>query len=319
MREYNNKLICFLDVLGYSQMIEDKGIDNIYEQYYKFIEKAKTKAFYGKTTHKNQKKDTFLISDIVSDSMLFVSNDINDEFSVNNFIGAIHYILELGLEHNFLFRGAITIGNMIYDIDNSIFLSEEYNKLAKFEPTMELPMCVIFEEAKKVVTESLYGVKLMKNGITPSGDLPIIKYKIPLKQYEHVENDTYLKKYIHKEMWCINYTFFSNKKTLEQVKKFLSGDVKKQTNFIKYIEFVKTIPYQIIEVEKKLLPLKYLQIMKSRTGLRVSFLDEQMSVCQASEHIPFPTAFISQPDNINIGYNPDTKEFSFQASGRWKE
>lgn len=319
MKEYNNRLICFLDVLGYSEMIKEHGIKHIYEQYSKFIDEAKTKAFYGDTFHNGKPKETFLIAETVSDSMLFVSNDINDVFSVNNFVGAIHYILELGLEHNFLFRGAITVGNIIYDKERSIFVSQEFNKLAKFEPTMELPMCVVFDEAKEIITQSLYGIKTMNDGITPSGDLPIIKYEIPLKEYEHVENDTYLKKYMYKEMWCLNYTFFSTQKTLLQVEFFLSGDKKKQTNFIKYLEFIKQIPYQLIELDKKLLPLKYLQIMKSRTGLRVSFLNEQLSVCQASEHIPFPTTFISQPDNINIGYNPDTKKFSFQASGRWKE
>jgi len=305
MEKYTNRLICFLDVLGYSDMIEEHGIDYVYNRYSVFIDEAKNKAFYGKTTHQEKEKDTFLISDIVSDSMLFVSNDINDTFSINNFIGAIHYILELGLEHNFVFRGAITIGNIIYDKDRSIFLSKEFNKLAKFEPKMEIPMCVIFDEAKDIISSALYGVETMENGIIPSGDLPIIKYNIPLKEDKF------------KDMWCLNYTFFASLDTLEKVKNFLIKD--KKNNFIKYLEDLKQIPYSLVKLDEAYSPFKYLQIMKSRTGIRVSFLDEKMSVCKTSEHIPFPTTFVTLPDDIQIGYDLKTKEFSFKASGRWKE
>lgn len=118
-------------------MMEEHGVEYLYEKYANFIDVAKNKAFYGKTTHQEEGKSTFVKSEIVSDSMLFVSNDIDDPFSVNNFVGAIHTILELGLESNFLFRGAITLGNMIYDNDRNIFLSKEFNEIAKFESKME--------------------------------------------------------------------------------------------------------------------------------------------------------------------------------------
>jgi len=312
MEKYNNKLICYLDVLGYSGMIEKNGIEYVYERYSKFIDEAKTKAFYGTTTHKNQEKETFLVSDIVSDSMLFVSNDIDDAFSVNNFIGAIHYILELGLEYNFLFRGAITVGDIIYDTNRSIFLSKEFISLAKFEPKLEIPICVIFDEAKDIITKSMYGTKTMEEEIILSGDLPIIEYNIPLKK----DAETNVS---NKVMWCLNYTFFTSTNTLDNVIDFLIEN--KKSNFIEYIEYVKQIPYQLVDLEDNYLPLKYLQIMKSTTGLRISFLDEKMSVCQTSDHYPFPVPFIAPPnhEDIKIDYDPSTQIFSFQASGRWKD
>jgi len=310
MKKYNNRLICFLDVLGYSQMIENHGIEYVYERYSKFIDEAKTKAFYGKSIHEDQEKEIFMVSDIVSDSMLFVSNDISDAFSVNNFIGAIHNILELGLEHNFLFRGAITVGDIIYDQERSIFLSKEFNSLAKFEPKMEIPICVIFDEAKDIVTESLYGVSTMKNGIIPSGDLPVIKYDIPLKKdpKNNIES---------KDMWCLNYTFFASNETLQKVKDFLIED--KKTNFIKYLEYIKQVPYQLVELDNKFLPIKYLQIMKSRSGMRIAFLNKNMSIYRTSDHFPFPSTFIALPDNIEISYDPNTQDFSYRAIGKWKE
>lgn len=304
MEKYNNRLICYLDVLGYSALIDKHGTQYVYDSYSKFIDEAKNKAFYGKSIIKDKEKDVFVISEIVSDSMLFVSNEVSDVFSVNNFVGAIHTILELGLENNFLFRGAITLGDMIYDKERSIFLSKEYNKLAKFEPTIELPICVIFDEAKNIITDSMYGQTLMKEGIIPSGDLPIIKYHIPLKEYKY------------EEKWCLNYTFFSSQETLEKVKDFLSGDKNKQTNFVKYIEFIKQIPYPLVILEEKFFPFKYLQIMKSRTGIRIAFLDDKMSVIHAGEHQAFPIDFIALPSEIIIGYDFNTKQFSFQAKGR---
>jgi len=310
MEKYNNRLICFLDVLGYSAMIENHGIEYVYERYSKFIDEAKNKAFYGKSIHEDQEKEIFIISDIVSDSMLFVSNDISDAFSVNNFIGAIHNILELGLEHNFLFRGAITIGDIIYDEERSIFLSKEFNSLAKFEPKMEMPTCVIFDKAKDIVTESLYGISIMKDGIIPSRDLPIIKYDIPLKK----DSKNNIKS---KNMWCLNYTFFASNDTLQNVKDFLIGD--KKNNFIKYLEDLQDIPYQLIELNDKFLPMKYLQIMKSRSGIRVAFLSKEMSILRSSDHFQFPSTFIALPDSIEINYNSNTQKFSYRAIGRWKE
>lgn len=316
MEECNNRLICYLDVLGYSALIDNHGTQYVYDSYSKFIDEAKNKAFYGKSIIKDKEKDVFVISEIVSDSMLFVSNEISDVFSINNFVGAIHTILELGLENNFLFRGAITLGDMIYDKERSIFLSKEYNKLAKFEPTIELPICVIFDEAKNIITDSMYGQTLMQEGIIPRGDLPIIKYNIPLKEYKHTTEDNYTKEYKCEEMWCLNYTFFSSKETLLKVQNFLSGDENKQTNFVKYIEFIKQIPYPLVILEEKFFPFKYLQIMKSRSGMRVAFLDDKMSVIHAGEHQAFPIDFIAPPSEIIIGYDFNTKQFSFQAKGR---
>lgn len=248
-------------------MINKYGIEHIHSRYSKFIDEAKNNVFYGKTTHANEEKPTFVVSDIVSDSMLFISNDISDIFSINNFIGAIHNILELGLKNKFLFRGAITIGDIIYDKERSIFLSKEFNSLAKFEPKMELPTCIIFNEAKEIITEAMYGISVMKDGIIPRGDLPIIKYDVPLKNSK-VE-----------DLWCLNYTFFIDNNDLENAKDFLIEP--KKSNFKTYLEYIQSIPYDVQILDDEHLPAKYLKVMKSRSGMRVSFLDENMFPCES--------------------------------------
>lgn len=113
-------------------------------------------------------------------------------------------------------------------------------------------------------------------------------------------------------MWCLNYTFFSKKEVLSNVKDYLQGP--KKENFTKYLNFLSSLPSQL---EKKYEPFKYLKMMTSRTGLRVSFLDKNMSVIKASDHISFPHQFIAQPEKIIIGFDPVSQQFSFQAQGRW--
>ncbi|HBP43065.1 MAG TPA: hypothetical protein DD644_15240 [Halomonas sp.] len=45
MNHYKNRLICFLDVLGFSAMVEKAGIEDIYNKYSEFVDTAKNKVF----------------------------------------------------------------------------------------------------------------------------------------------------------------------------------------------------------------------------------------------------------------------------------
>ena len=281
MTKYTNRLICFLDVLGFKALMQEKGIDAIYELYVSFIDETKNKTFYG-TEGDNTGRTNFKISEIVSDSMLFISHEINDIYNINNFIGAISHIMELGLIHNFPLRGAISFGDIIYDIQRKIFLSNEYNQITEYEPKMEMPQCVIFDEAKEVILEGIFGRKVLLKGINPKGNLPIIKYSIPLKE----------KKVDYK--WCINYTFFLTRKQIQTASNYLISP--KKEHFIKYINFVNKIPYELQVVDKEFSPAKYMKTMTTRSGMRMVFLDENMNGCV-----------------------PNIKEFTWIAVGRWKE
>lgn len=305
LKHYKNRLICFLDVLGYSAMVEKVGIEEVYNKYSQFVDIAKNKVFFGIPDNYEGPSNNFEISEIVSDSILLVSYDIDNVASINNFIGSIHFFLELGLASGFMFRGCVTKGEIIFDEQRSIFLSKEFNELAKFEPKMNAPVCAIFEGAKATIFSSLFGARLGNSGVLPSKSLPIVKWAVPLKDK------------ITKDLWCINYTFFCDEKQISAAVEYLSGDSTKQKNFIEYLEFLDGLPEDRLISNSRNSDNNHLKVMKSRSGMRVAFANGNGEITQAPVQWGFPKVFIEPPEEIMVQVDPETNQISFNAKGRW--
>ena len=77
-------------------MLEKIGIEELYKKYSEFVDVAKNKVFFGTPDDYEGPSNNFEISEIFSDSILLVSYDIDNVASVNNFIGSIHFFLEIG-------------------------------------------------------------------------------------------------------------------------------------------------------------------------------------------------------------------------------
>lgn len=302
---YENRLICYLDVLGYSSMVRERGIDEVYSKYASFVDVAKTKVFFGTPDDYEGPSDNFEISEIVSDSILLVSHDVSNIASVNNFIGSIHFLLELGLASGFMFRGCVSQGDIIFDKERSIFLSEEFNEMAKFEPKMDVPVCVIFERASATVIGSIFGEEQRGLGIVPARSLPIIKWSIPLK------------KDVRKDYWCINYTYFCDRGLLDGATGCLAGDSAKQENFVDYLNFLEVLPEDVLHPATESEATTFVKIMKSRSGMRVAFVSNEGDVVHTTSHMGFPAVFVEPPKEITITVDPETKQLSFNAQGRW--
>lgn len=266
---------------------------------------AKNKVFFGTPDDYEGPSNNFEISEIVSDSILLVSHDLGDVASVNNFVGAIHLFLELGLSSGFMFRGCVSQGEIIFDEHRSIFLSKEFNELAKFEPKMNAPVCVIFDEAKATILSSLFGAEIGRSGVVPSKSLPIVKWSVPLKGG------------IVKDLWCINYTFFCDKKQIATSVEYLAGDLAKQKNFIKYLEFLEAFSEERLISDSQNPDGIYLKIMKSRSGMRVAFANGNDEITQPPIQWGFPSVFIEPPEEIVMQVDPGTGQVNFTAKGRW--
>lgn len=305
MKHYKNRLICFLDVLGYSAMVEKIGIEEVYNKYSQFVDIAKNKVFFGTPDDYEGPSNNFEISEIVSDSILLVSHEIDNVASVNNFIGGIHFFLELGMSSGFMFRGCINQGEIIFDEQRSIFLSKEFNELVKFEPKIDAPVCVVFEGAKTTILASLFGVSLVDGGLIPSRSLPIIKWSVPLKEG------------VVKSLWCINYTFFCNDSQLSGAVDYLVGDLTKQENFVSYLEFLDALPEERLISICKDIDGHYVKVMKSRSGMRAAFVNRNGENTQAPVNWGFPSVFVEPPKEINIQVDPKTSQIHFSAKGRW--
>lgn len=306
MRHYKNRLICFLDVLGYSAMVQKLGIEEVYSKYSQFVDVAKNKVFFGTPKNYEGPSTNFEVSEVFSDSILLVSHDTDNVASVNNFLGSIHFFLELGLASGFMFRGCINQGDIIYDDARNIVLSEEFNELAKFEPVMDAPVCVVFEKASLTILSSLFGGGLKDVEDAPTRALPIFKWSVPLKGG------------VTKDLWCINYTFFCDKGEVAAAVEYLAGDKVKQKNFINYLSFIDSMPDEKFAFEGEGANGVYVKMMRSRSGVRVAFEGGDGQLTRAPIEWGFPQVFVKPPEEIALQYNPQTQETKFHVIGRWK-
>lgn len=281
-------------------MIEKYGIQEIYNKYSQFVDVAKNKVFFGVPNDYEGPDNNFEISEIISDSVVLVSHDVENVASVNNFIGSIHLFLELGVASGFMFRGCVSQGNIIFDRQRSIFISKEFNDLAKFEPKINAPVCVIFDEAKPTVLSSIFGREAGSGGVTPLRSLPLIKWSVPLKGEIIID------------FWCVNYTFFCNNKQIRAAIEYLAGDVAKQNNFIKYLEYLELFSEETLDGDNS----NYLKFMRSRSGMRVAFVDANGDVVQPPVEWGFPSVFIEPPQQIAVHVD-GSGQVKFTAQGRW--
>lgn len=311
LKHFKNRLICFLDVLGYSAMVEKEGIEKIYEKYSEFVDVAKSRVFFGTPDDYEGPSNNFEISEIVSDSIVLVSHSVDDVASVNNFIGSINFFLELGLRSGFMFRGCVNQGDIIFDENRRIFLSKEYNDVAKYEPKINAPVCIIFDKAKSTVTSCLFGDSLASGGVKRARSWPIVKWPVPLKGEREGDVD------VRKPFWCVNYTFFCKREQISYATQYLEGDAAKRKSFFEYLLFLDELP------EEKLVPGaesnngSYFKVMKSRSGMRVALSNGSGELIEDPIQWGFPKVFVAPPQEVEVQVDPATNRVNFNARGRW--
>lgn len=268
-----NRLIAFLDVLGFSARLESEDIGLLYSQYASFIDEAKNATFFAAQGDNTGRKN-FEFSQFLFDSIVLVSCDVQDVYNVNNFISAVSLLLELGFKNKLPLRGAISQGDFLYDADRNIFLSERFPELAKFELKQEWAGCTILKHAENTVIQSAIGVSNL-------AELPecqvrnqlVHRYDVPLKKGERLQ------------ALVLNYFFFlSEDEILSGIEYLISG---KKEHSVAYFEFLKSLPLQIQELTPEFAPAKFVAVMVTRSGMRAKFVDEKGKPC-----IPGVTQFV---------------------------
>lgn len=276
-----NRLIAFLDVLGFSARLESEDIQSLHEQYSTFIDEAKNATFFS-VQGDNSGRKNFEFSQFLFDSIVLVSYPVDNVYNVNNFISAVALLLELGFRNKLPLRGAISQGDFLHDDDRNIFLSERFPELAKFELKQDWAGCAILKHAEMAIVNAAFGL----SGVS---ELPeeqirnqiVHRYKVPLKKGEVFEG------------LVINFLFFlTEKEILEGIEYLISG--KKERNE-EYFEFLKNLPIQLQELGPEFLPAVYYTCISTRSGMRVKFIDSEGNRCE-----------------------PGVKEFTWVAVGRWK-
>jgi len=261
-----NRLIAFLDVLGFSSRLEKEDIDSLHKQYANFIDTAKNATFFTAAGDNTGRKN-FDFSQFLFDSIVLVSCDTQDVFNVNNFISAVSLLLELGFKNKLPLRGAISQGDFLYDDERNIFLSERFPELAKFELKQEWAGCAILKHAESTAIYAATGAhdtsELSKGQIR---NQLFHRYDVPLKNGEKTQ------------ALVLNYLFFfTEAEILEGIDYLIPG---KKENNIRYFEFLKSLPLQIQELPPEFEPAKFCAAIVTRSGMRFKFIDANGNSCE---------------------------------------
>jgi hypothetical protein len=291
-----NRLIAFLDVLGFSGRLERDDLIDFHTQYADFIDAAQTATFYG-AQGDNTGRTNFEYAQFLFDSIVVVSHPVDDVFSVNHFVGAVTLLLELGFKSGLPLRGAVGLGNFLLDQERGIFLSECFPALVRMEKRQEWAGCVVLSAAEQLVWNSIQGVgELPESGADQKRNQLVHMYGVPVKAdpVEGVSTDTGKDRHQRSD-WklALNYLFFlSEKEIVEGIGRLRAP---KRANVQSYFEFLKALPHERQILPEEFRPAVYCTLIATRTGMRAQFVDESGEVCE-----------------------PGVAEFSWVAHGRWK-
>lgn len=280
---YENRLIAFIDVLGFSKKLENVDIDKLQElhdKYSEFIDQAQTATFFESSGDK-MGRTNFEFSQFLFDSIVLVSNPTDDVFNVNNFVSAVSLLLELGFKHNLPLRGAISLGNFLYDNERNIFLSPSFPDLVKCEQQQEWVGCTVLRDAEEIVLGAALGKVNVHEAPQVRNQL-IHSYKVPLKKDSE-------EKYL-----VLNFMFFMSEKEILLGIKDLIEPKKSNTN--SYFEYLKSLKIELTPLDPSFLPAVMFTSINTRSGTRLKFLDSSGKQCQ-----------------------PGVDNFTITATGKWYE
>lgn len=276
-----NRLIAFLDVLGFSARLESEEISSLHQQYSSFIDEAKSATFFVAQGDKTGRKN-FDFSQFLFDSVVLVSCPIDDVYNVNNFVSAVSLLLELGFKNRLPLRGAISQGNFLYDQERNIFLSERFPELAKFEVKQEWAGCSVLRHAEQTITSSAMGIlEISQMPVEQIRNQLFHRYNVPLKNGEFFD------------CLVLNYLFFLSEREILDGIDYLISDKKEHNS--QYFEFLKNLPLSFKKLDAAFLPAVYCASINTRSGMRMKFIDANGTPCA-----------------------PGIDEFTLAAVGRWK-
>jgi len=281
-RVLKDRLIGFLDVLGFTAFLQRETLENVHKEYSSFIDAAKTRTFF-KAQGDNSGRTNFEFAEFVSDSIVLVSNPIDDVYNVNNFVGAISYLLEMGFIANLPLRGAITRGDFLVDSVRNIFISKEYADLVHFEAAQEWSGCAVLGLAEDTIIDAIFG-RVDKSILKEKqiGNNLVLSFKVPLKEKKSIE------------LFVVNFLIFMTKEQiLAGLNHLIEPKKKNNTNFF---EFLNSLAFEYQSLPPQFLPAIRTMMVKTRSGVRVAFLDEDGNPCK-----------------------PGVDEIHWEAYGRWRE
>jgi len=277
----------FLDVLGFSSLLEKKPLSDIHSIYAGFIDYATTNIFYR--VEGKEPRPNFAFTQFVSDSLICVSNEITDVYNVNSFLAAVTSLVAMGFVAKLPLRGAIGRGDFLIDEERNIFLSPTIPEVVEYEHQQEWSGCIILESAEEIIIDAICGVasieKLRKNQL---GNRPIYFYGVPMKKVKKKARRAKRKK-----AFVLNYLFFLSDEQVQSGLEYLIEP--KKSNVQDYYRFMKSLPFEYQLLSEEFRPAEKAVSIVTRSGCTMSFLDKDNKWCR-----------------------PGVNEFTYHVSGRWR-
>lgn len=263
---YENRLIAMLDVLGFSGKISDaQNLSGVTQEYASLLREAKVASLSPKPVDGSPSNPTpnFEIAEFVFDTLVLVSKPLSPQ-SVGDFVLTTSMLMERFFAQGYPLRGAISLGSVAVDQEPYIFLSDVFKQLSRYGDAQNWAGCVILPEAEDLVIENLLGDL---EGHISQQSSAVYKMFPPWKATE-VPQD-----FLDRSFWCLNWSYFLRKETLQEGLSFLKGDHKKFEGTRRYLDQQLALPDDLQELSDDFAPAKVLKCIKIRSSARIGFFD----------------------------------------------
>lgn len=260
----DNRLIAFLDVLGFANRMDNESAVSIVKEYGKFIADADKAVFNPQNMLSNDVGNisNFATSKFVFDSIVLVSHPIDDSRNICNFIFAIILLMEKGFLNNLPLRGAISLGSYVEDRTNGVFVSPEFKSLHFEEQRLQWAGCCVLDNAADTVLKGLHGRVISPE--LAQRHYPVIYYSVPIKDKDNSISEI--------PRWALNWTYFLSSSQLSSTIDYLIEPKKSETaKFAEYVANLSGAYRQLVEGHQ---PPIYLRFMPSIFACRLKFTDE---------------------------------------------
>lgn len=258
MAVFRNRLIGFFDILGFGQSLCNESLPNLHARFGKFVDFANAHVFSSQTSSRDgtgkDVRSNFEKTLIAFDSILLVSQHVEDVKNIGNFIFACLLLLERAFQDRFPLRGCIGLGDFLDDPDRRVFLSSALPGLLSGEKRQKWTGAYLTAEASALALPGLFGKTEAR-----TRNSPLVAYAIP------VENSG------DEERWCLNWPCFVDESILQENLQFLEAE--KLANTKAFLDHIGGLPDDTRPLDGSMAPAVRAKVMAIRSGFRIKFLD----------------------------------------------
>lgn len=173
-----SRLIAFLDILGFSRLLEAKPLVELHQDYAALIDEARNTVFGASPAEGTN----FAKAQFVFDSVVLVSHPLDEGRGPNSafgFLSAVSHLMRQTFARRMPLRGAVGLGDFLDDPARDIFLSPIFPSLVRAEREQDWCGVMVLDDAIGEIFEHLHGARPEEVPLSPANLL--IQYDVPRK------------------------------------------------------------------------------------------------------------------------------------------